>query len=136
MRRVTLAFVFSATVGFSQTPDVSQTSTLTGIGIATPIWAGSGGSNGTVAWRLTYRVDGTNFTAASVAIKGANAASASACQALTSPAFTTVPNSGDSVPCVVAAVTGVTGSGGTVNPSSWATSQTPPGAPVPRLRRN
>ena len=135
MRRYALGFLLGATLLAAQSPDISQTSTLTGTGIGTPIWVGSGGANGAVAWRLTYRVDGANITAATVAIQGANATSASACAALTAPSFTTVPNAGDSAiessnpsssaaqgnvgaktyyPCVVANVTGITGSGGTI----------------------
>jgi hypothetical protein len=117
---------------FAQPPDVSQTLTFTGATAGAPVFVGAGGPNGIVGWRLTYFVDGTNITAAQVAIQGADAPNAAACSTATFATITTVGSSMVEIlnpsasaaqgnvavksfyPCIRANVTAITGAGGTV----------------------
>jgi hypothetical protein len=133
MRSLLLVLLLLSSPLFAQSPDVQQGPiTFTGVSNGTPIFVAAGGSNGAVGWRLTYHVDGTSFTAAQVAIQGANAANAAGC---TTASFSTitavnadaVESTNPSVsaaqgnvavksfyPCIRMRVTAVTGSGGTV----------------------
>lgn len=97
------------------------------------IWVGAGNPNGIIAWRLTYFVDGTNFTAAQVGIQGADAANSAGCATASFATISTAnANIVESVnpsvsaaqgnvavksyyPCIRMIVTAVTGSGGTVS---------------------
>jgi hypothetical protein len=73
------AFLLTAFSLFAQQPDVSQSLTLTGATAGAPIFVGAGGPNGVIAWRATFFVDGTLFTAAQVAIQGVDVPTAATC---------------------------------------------------------
>jgi hypothetical protein len=128
-----LPLLLFAVSGFAQQPDIQRGPiTFTGASDDTPIFVGAGGPNGIVGWRLTYFVDGTNITAAQVAIQGADAPTAAACAAATFATITSanadlVESVNPSVsgaqgnvavktyfPCIRMSVTAVTGAGGTV----------------------
>lgn len=118
---------------YSQTPDIQQSLTFTGTGPGAPIFLGApGASNGVVALRLTYYVDGTSFTAAIMSIEGADAANSAGCAGAS---YSTITTAGSSVveivnpsasgsrgtiavkayfPCIRMNLTGTTGAGGTV----------------------
>ncbi len=121
-------------IASAQTPDISVTGTFTASGqSSTPVFVGgTGAQTGVVAWRLTYFVDGVQFTAASAAIQGADAANAGGCPAATYATITTAGSSLVEVlnpaasaaqgnvglksyyPCIRATLSAVTGSAGTV----------------------
>jgi hypothetical protein len=134
MKTLILLLLAAATIPAQQPvpPDVAQAGTFTGVGNGTPIWVGSGGPNGAIAWRLTYSVDGTHLTAAQLAIQGADAPNSAGCLTAT---YATISTSGASIvenvnpsasgaqgnvgvkayyPCIRARTTAVTGAAGTV----------------------
>jgi hypothetical protein len=134
MRHVLALFLLLAAIGQAQAPDVSRGPiAFSGVGNDSAIWVGTGQPNGAVAWRLTYFVDGTNITAAQVAIQGANAPNSAGCAAASFSTITTanadiVESVNPSVlsaqgnvavksyyPCIRTRVTAITGSGGTVS---------------------
>lgn len=128
------AFLLTALSLFAQQPDVSRGPiAFAGAVSDSAIWVAAGGPNGAVTWRLTYHVDGTLFTAAQVAIQGANAATSAGCATAAWATITTanadvVESVNPSVsaaqgnvavksfyPCIRMIVTAVTGAGGTVS---------------------
>lgn len=131
--RICSLLLLAVSACFAQAPDISTgLVSFSGTGGGTPLFVGTGGGLGAVVWRLTYYVDGANFTAAQVAIQGGNATTAAGCA---SASYTTITTSGSSYveavnpsasaargsvgvltyyPCVRANVTAVTGSGGHV----------------------
>lgn len=134
MRHVLALFLLLAAIGQCQAPDVSRGPiAFSGVGNDSAIWVGTGQPNGAVAWRLTYFVDGTNITAAQVAIQGANAPNSAGCAAASFATIATanadiVESANPSVsgaqgnvavksyyPCIRTRVTAITGSGGTVS---------------------
>jgi len=134
MRHVLALFLLLAAIGQSQAPDVSRGPiAFSAVGNDSAIWVGTGQPNGAVAWRLTYFVDGTNITAAQVAIQGANAPNSAGCAAASFSTITTanadiveivnpsVSGAQGNVavksyyPCIRTRVTAITGSGGTVS---------------------
>jgi hypothetical protein len=132
MRYFTAFLLFLPSL-FAQAPDVQQSLTFTAATAGAPIFVGTGGPNGVVAWRLTYFVDGTSITAAQVAIQGADVPTAAACTPAATFATITTANA-DLVesanpavsaaqgnvavktyyPCIRANVTAITGAAGTV----------------------
>lgn len=135
MRTFLAILLFSALL-FAQSPDVQRGPiAFAGATSDSAIWVAAGGPNGAVTWRLTYHVDGALFTAAAVAIQGANAATSAGCAAAVWATITTanadlVENANPSVsatqgnvavksfyPCIRMTVTAVTGAGGTVTAS-------------------
>jgi hypothetical protein len=130
MRTLLLALTLAG-AAFGQ-PDVVQTGTFTAVANGAPLFVGAGGPNGAVVWRLTFFVDGTNITAAQMAIQGAAAPTLAGCSSASYATITTAgPNAVEVAnpsasgpqgnvgakayfPCIRVAVTGITGSAGTV----------------------
>jgi hypothetical protein len=79
MTKLCLALLFTGIL-CAQTPDVIRGPiAFTGAVADSAIWTGAGGANGSIGWRLTYFVDGTGFTAARMAIQGADAPNSAGC---------------------------------------------------------
>jgi hypothetical protein len=134
--RLPLFALLVSTLALAQAPDIQRGPiAFAGAVNDTPLFVAAGGPNGAIGWRLTYHVDGTNFTAAQVAIQGANASSSAGCAAASFSTITTanadvVESVNPSVsgaqgnvavksffPCIRMSVTAVTGAGGTVTAS-------------------
>lgn len=128
-----LPSLFSQTL-VSQASDIQQALTFTTAVPGTPVYVGAGGPSGVVVWRATYSVDGTNITAAVLAIQGADAPNAAGCAAAVYATIVTTGSGSEVVesvnpsasgaqgnvavksfyPCIRVNVTAITGGAGTV----------------------